>query len=67
MEDKIRITVIATGFDGSSQPRPAAIRSAPARVSEPRVAPRAVPVANFPSSVLDSDDLDIPTFLRKRK
>jgi cell division protein FtsZ len=67
MEDKIRITVIATGFDGSSQPRPTAIRSAPVRVSEPRVAPRAVPVASFPSSVLDSDDLDIPTFLRKRK
>ena len=34
------------------------------RVAEPRVG-RAVPVPDFPVRVLDSDNLDIPAFLRK--
>ena len=65
MTDKIRITVIATGFE-TSQQRPTAFRSAPARLAEPKVAPRAVPVADFPTRVLDSENLDIPAFLRRR-
>jgi cell division protein FtsZ len=65
MADKIRITVIATGFDAAAQQRPAALRTA-ARSVEPRVAPRAVPIADFPTRVLDSENLDIPAFLRRR-
>jgi cell division protein FtsZ len=67
LQDKIRITVIATGFDAAAQQRPAALRRATKQITEPRVAPRAVPVANYPTGLVDSDDLDIPTFLRKRK
>jgi len=67
MSDKIRITVIATGFDLTAQQRPAALQRPVTRTAEPRVAPRAVPVASYPTGLVDSDDLDIPTFLRKRK
>jgi cell division protein FtsZ len=66
MADKIRITVIATGFDATTQHRPTALRSMPSRTAEPKVAPRAVPVSDFPTRVLDSDNLDIPAFLRRR-
>jgi len=68
MNDQIRITVIATGFDTANQQRPTVIRQVAARAAEPRVAPRAVPVpvADFPVRVMDSDDLDIPAFLRRR-
>jgi cell division protein FtsZ len=65
MADKVHITVIATGFDASMQHRPAAIRKVTARTAEPKVAPRAVPVPDFPVRTLDSDNLDIPAFLRK--
>lgn len=66
MKDKIRITVIATGFDAASQQRPTMVRSAvPRAVVEPRIAPRAVPVPDFPVRMVDSDNLDIPAFLRK--
>ncbi len=66
MKDKIRITVIATGFDAASQQRPTMGRTAaPRAVVEPRIAPRAVPVPDFPVRMVDSDNLDIPAFLRK--
>jgi cell division protein FtsZ len=65
MTDKIHITVIATGFDASTQQRPTVLRAAASRPSEQRVATRAVPVPDFPVRVLDSDNLDIPAFLRK--
>jgi cell division protein FtsZ len=72
MSDQIRITVIATGFDGAARQhpalqRPAVQRSMPIRVSELQVAPRAVPNPDFPVRVLDNENLDIPTFLRNRK
>jgi cell division protein FtsZ len=67
MDDQIRITVIATGFDTTSQQRPAVISHAAARAkTEPKVAPRAMPVADFPTRVMDPENLDIPAFLRKR-
>jgi cell division protein FtsZ len=53
MGDEIRITVIATGFDGA-EPRP---RAARARVSES---------VEFPLPAYDKDDLEIPAFLRRR-
>jgi cell division protein FtsZ len=66
MSDKIRITVIATGFDTATQQRPAMVRSVATRAAEPKVAPRAVPVADFPTRTLDTENLDIPAFLRRR-
>jgi len=53
MGDDVRITVIATGFDGA-EPRP---RSARASSSEPM---------EFPVPAFDKDDLEIPAFLRRR-
>jgi cell division protein FtsZ len=65
MADKIRITVIATGFDAGAQQRPAVVRNVATRTPEPKVAPRAVPVPEFRARALDTDNLDIPAFLRK--
>ena len=53
MGDEIRITVIATGFDGV-EPRP---RTARATFSES---------VEFPLPTFDKDDLEIPAFLRRR-
>jgi cell division protein FtsZ len=66
MSDKIRITVIATGFDATTQHRPTLIRQVAARTAEPKVASRAVPAPDFPTRVMDPENLDIPSFLRKR-
>jgi cell division protein FtsZ len=74
MKDEIHITVIATGFDAATQQRPSPIRkvraTTPAAISDTagmdqKVAPRAVPMPDFPVRTLDSDNLDIPAFLRK--
>jgi cell division protein FtsZ len=55
MGDEIRVTVIATGFDGVE------VRPRTARV----VAPVSEPV-EFPMPAFDKDDLEIPAFLRRR-
>jgi cell division protein FtsZ len=75
LSDEIHITVIATGFDAATQPRPAVLRTVTSRAAEPRVAPRPVPVptvaprpvpvTDFPTRTLDAENLDIPSFLRK--
>ena len=71
MSDAINITVIATGFDAATQQRPALIRNVATagqvQVPEPKVtvAPRAVPVTDFPVRTHDTENLDIPAFLRK--
>jgi cell division protein FtsZ len=69
LEDEIHITVIATGFDAATQQqRPAERQMVSTRAPEQKkVAPRAVPVAvpDFPVRTLDSENLDIPAFLRK--
>jgi cell division protein FtsZ len=65
MDDKIRVTVIATGFDAGAQPRPAVVRNVVTKTAEPKVAPRAVPVPEFRARPIDTDNLDIPAFLRK--
>jgi len=65
MEDKIRLTVIATGFDTAGQQRPTVLRTMTTQTAQPKVAPRAVP-AEFPTRVLEPDNLDIPAFLRRR-
>ena len=77
LSDEIHITVIATGFDSAAQQRPVTVRkvatatksasttTVPTEAIEQRVAPRAVPVPEFPVRTLDSENLDIPAFLRK--
>jgi cell division protein FtsZ len=65
MDDKIRITVIATGFDTANQARPTVLRPVTTAASQLKVAQRAVP-AEFPNRVLEPDNLDIPAFLRRR-
>jgi cell division protein FtsZ len=65
MTDKIHITVIATGFDAAIQEHPVAHRSVSVPEAKPKVAPRTVPVPDFPVRTLDSENLDIPAFLRK--
>jgi cell division protein FtsZ len=69
MEDKIRITVIATGFDSAGQQRPVVLRPAVAVPAAARVvAPRAVPMASeFPARILEPDNLDVPAFLRHNR
>jgi cell division protein FtsZ len=66
MNEEIHITVIATGFDASTQQRSAVFRQIATRAAEPKVARRTVPVAEFPTRVMDPENLDIPSFLRKR-
>jgi len=52
MEDgEIRITVIATGFDG---------------VKKRLAAPKSSKIREFPIPAFDNDNLDIPAFLRRR-
>ncbi len=52
MQDEIRITVIATGFDGG-QPRPRVAR------------PAAREALDHPLPAFDKDDLEVPAFLRR--
>lgn len=74
MGEELRITVIATGFDrpAASQPRQAlgARRPAAAASSPPVRKPEPKPIEvndDITGRVYDTDDLDIPAFLRKRK
>ena len=73
MDDEIQITVIATGFEGSTARRRAAAPAA-AVVSRPAARPRTPAPApakaqaeagEFPVRVFDPDNVDIPTFMRK--
>jgi cell division protein FtsZ len=57
MEDEIRITVIATGFDQTGS------RSRSARATTRREEPESV---DFTVSSFDEDDIEIPAFLRRR-
>jgi len=82
MHDEIRITVIATGFERAEMPRPlferpmkAARRPQEVDISVPELEgslPKIEPdppqtrKAEFQPRTFNSDDLDIPTFLRKR-
>jgi len=78
--DELRITVIATGFERTSVPRrtldratprqaaahrPAQAQPAPALNAQPQ-APARPEVADFQPRTYNTDDLDIPAFLRRR-
>lgn len=56
MGDELQITVIATGFDGATR----------AQIDKPARAPAAAKTIEFPVPAYDTDDLDIPAFLRRQ-
>lgn len=60
MQGEIKITVIATGFDGKVLPVPPLRVAAPTTVKVPREREQA------PQPAFSTDDLDIPAFLRRR-
>jgi cell division protein FtsZ len=68
MEDKIQITVIATGFESSAPHRRTAAPTA-ATVARPeapaQVSREETEAVDFPVQVFDPDDFNIPTFMRK--
>ena len=74
--DEVRITVIATGFDNRNMPRRTAANVMPQQVEIPRVNPaarvtvageaRQLQPAEFRPVIMETDDLDLPTFMRKR-
>jgi cell division protein FtsZ len=75
MKDAIRITVIATGFERAGTPRrisePQPIRqenpaSRPIENKERAANPKPHMAAEFQPRTFNTEDLDIPTFLRNR-
>lgn len=76
MGDEVRITVIATGFDRAGVRQNPAFEAKPVSKSDdirphttasPNRQERAKPApTEFQSSVINTDDLDIPAFLRNR-
>jgi cell division protein FtsZ len=74
--DEIRVTVIATGFDRANtvrqiSERPTRIEETqkiPQKIQQPERIERPVQTASseFPTRVMNTDDLDIPAFLRNR-
>jgi len=76
LTDEIRVTVIATGFERSGMPR--RIAHPAARIVDGKLAERQLEsvsvekqsgqsVAEFRPQTFNTEDLDIPTFLRNRK
>jgi cell division protein FtsZ len=71
MVDKIRLTVIATGFDAAHQQPSTVLQSIGAAKAEPKIAKPAVAQSRqdfrraHPAPV-DNDNMDIPSFLRRR-
>jgi cell division protein FtsZ len=65
MEEEIRVTVIATGFDAAatSQKPLSSVESLPAAVASER-SDKTVP---FPVRTYNPDDLEIPAFLRRKR
>lgn len=77
MGDTIRITVIATGFDRKGMPRrllrtradaqrPGITAGAPQTQSQPQARENAMSEVDLRPANFNTEDLDIPTFLRKR-
>jgi cell division protein FtsZ len=69
MGDEIRVTVIATGFERTGMPRNIMERPLPRVESVPAQKPTEVPAQSneeFVPRSINTEDLDIPTFLRNR-
>ena len=66
MRDQMRITVIATGFDRESVAVAAAGSTSSLPANSPRTIPR--PLDDLPRPMMSAraDDLDVPTFIRKK-
>ncbi len=70
MKDEVRITVIATGFERTGAPR--RISEQPLSDARERATPLNIPVSvpksvpEFQPRAFNTEDLDIPTFLRNR-
>lgn len=68
LRDEVRITVIATGFERAGVPR--RIVEPVISESRPSVMPASIPVSqparDFQPRAFNTEDLDIPTFLRNR-
>jgi cell division protein FtsZ len=66
MRDQMRITVIATGFDRESVAVAAAGSTSSLPANAPRTIPR--PLDDLPRPMMSAraDDLDVPTFIRKK-
>jgi cell division protein FtsZ len=71
MGDGIRVTVIATGFERTGMPRsviqrPRAKKEAAAKPREMESVASVRPTRDFQPRAINTEDLDIPTFLRNR-
>jgi cell division protein FtsZ len=67
MSDRVRLTVIATGFDTAVQHRPSVLHGLTAATSKPKLAaPKAISTQDFQAHGQPSENLDIPAFLRRR-
>jgi cell division protein FtsZ len=68
LRDEVRITVIATGFERAGVPR--RLVEPMVNESRPSVMPASIPVSqparDFQPRAFNTEDLDIPTFLRNR-
>jgi cell division protein FtsZ len=71
LRDEVRITVIATGFERTSMPR--RLIEKPVKFNEPkpvqtveRTITTSIPNNEFQTATFDTEDINIPTFLRKR-
>jgi cell division protein FtsZ len=66
MGEEIRVTVIATGFERSGLPRNIVQRSRMSRDASGKKQTQPIEVEDFQPRSLNTEDLDIPTFLRNR-
>ncbi|MBN1668429.1 MAG: cell division protein FtsZ [Anaerolineales bacterium] len=66
MSDEIRVTVIATGFERTGMPRNIMERQQPRQNSAPAPKTENRPSREFQPRPINTEDLDIPTFLRNR-
>ncbi|HEY61800.1 MAG TPA: cell division protein FtsZ [Anaerolineae bacterium] len=69
MGDEIRVTVIATGFERTGMPRNIMTRSTPRNKNKQGSKKQEEPIGvekEFQPRSLNTEDLDIPTFLRNR-
>jgi len=68
MENKLKITVIATGFEDEVREERSSPRAQPARIKEEEkilLAARQAPLLSHPNRSDPETDLDVPTFLRQ--
>jgi len=66
MNEQIRVTVIATGFERTGMPRSIMERGRPQSEAQPSRQAVQNPKDEFQPRSLNTEDLDIPTFLRNR-